>query len=397
MARAEGGDGGRSKIQHVIVLMQENRSNDNYFSRLPEGGEDVQQEQDVYSNPNPVNPAGPPIRSFHQTSYCEEADLNHSWTGVHNEIDHGQMDGFTAANADSTDTTGSRAMGYYDASDLPFYYGLYSTFARGDRYFASVPGPTYPNREYLMAATSFGHIMNDLPSNGLPGLSIFEELDNAGITWRSYSQGLPSPILFAYVRTHAAGHIFPISQYYADAASGMLPQVSFVDPAFLGTKNTESDEHPPSNIQTGQFFVSTVVNSLFKSPNWSSSALFLTYDEHGGYFDHVAPPAAVAPDNIAPMLGPGDVAAKFDMYGVRVPAVVVSPFSRPHHVSDEVYDHTSITRFIELRFGLPAMTRRDAAANPMSDFFDFDHPSFATPPTLPTATIDPAHAAACGP
>lgn len=386
-----------AKIQHVLVLMQENRSFDDYLGRLhSEGQPRTAAEPPGASNPDPLNPTAPPIRAFHQTRYCEVADLNHEWTGVHQEIDGGKMDGFTAANEDPNDPTGSRAMGYYDSGDLPFYYRLYSTFAIGDRYFASVPGPTYPNREYLLAGTSFGHIRNDLPSNGLPGLTIFEELDNAGITWRDYFQDLPSAMLFAYPRTHAAGHLFPISQYYADAAAGALPQVSFIDPGFVGTKNTETDEHPPSNPQSGQLFVSTVVNSLFKSPEWSSSALFLTYDEHGGFYDNVAPPAAVPPDNIAPMLGPGDVKAGFNLYGVRVPAAVISPYSRPQFVSHSVHDHTSVLRFIELRFGLPAMTHRDAAANPMLEFFNFGQAAFATPPVLPSASVDAAHAVACG-
>jgi phospholipase C len=386
-----------SRIQHVVILMQENRSFDDYFGRLHfEGRPATAPEPPGANNPNPTNPEGSPIRAFHQAAYCEVADLNHSWTGVHQEIDGGRMDGFTAANVDPADPTGSRSMGYYDARDLPFYYGLYSTFAIGDRYFASVPGPTYPNREYLLAATSFGHIQNDLPSTGLTGPSIFKELDAAGVSWKDYASDVPSSFLFAYARAHAAGHVFPISQYYADAAAGLLPQVAFVDPHFLGGKNTESDEHPPANVQVGQQFVSGVVSSLFGSPDWSSSALFLTYDEHGGYYDQVAPPAAVAPDGIAPMLGPGDVQAGFDMYGVRVPVVVVSPYSRAHFVSHVVNDHTSILRFVETRFGLPALTHRDAAANPMLEFFDFRAPSFATPPSLPAATIDPAKAAACG-
>lgn len=383
-------------IQHVVVLMQENRSFDSYFGQLHfEGQVFTPPEPPGSNNPNPTAPEGPPVKVFHQTAYCAVADLNHSWTGTHQEIDGGAMDGFTTANVDPADPTGSRAMGYYDGQDLPFYYGLYSTFAMGDRYFASVPGPTFPNREYLLAGTSFGHIQNDLPAAGLPGMSIFNELDAAHVSWKIYFSDLPAGFLFTYVRLHAAGHVVPVSSFAADAAAGNLPQVSFVDPAFFGTKNTESDEHPPANIQVGQHFVAGIANALFASPQWPSSALFLTYDEHGGFFDHVAPPAAVAPDDIAPMLGPGDVVAGFDSYGVRVPAVVVSPFSRPHFVSHVVHDHTSILRFIETDFGLPSLTRRDAAADPMLEFFDFGHAAFATPPTMPAAVIDPGQVAAC--
>jgi phospholipase C len=376
--------------------MQENRSFDSYFGKLHFQGQPRTAAEPLRaSNPNPLHEDAPPIRAFDQSAYCEVADLNHSWTGVHQEINGDDMNGFTAANVDPADPTGSRAMGTYDSADLPFYYSLYSQFAMGDRYFASVPGPTFPNREYLLAGTSFGHIQNDLPATGLTGASVFNELDAAGVSWKIYFSDVPAGFLFAYVRAHAAGHVVPVSQYFKDAAAGALPQVSFVDPMFGGTKNTETDEHPPANVQVGQQFVASVIGALFRSPDWSSSAMFLTYDEHGGYFDHVSPPAARVPDAIAPMLGPGDVNATFDRYGVRVPAVVVSPFSRPHFVSHVVNDHTSILRFIEDRFGLPALTRRDAAANPMLELFDFHRPSFLRPPTLRPATINAAQLAAC--
>ena len=386
----------RIPIDHVVVLMQENRSFDSYFGELHlEGQPRSTPLPPESSNPNPVDEDAPPIEVFHKTALCEVADVNHSWTGTHQEIDNGRMDGFTAANAIPLDPTGSRAMGFYDRRELPFYYALYSQFAMGDRYFASVPGPTFPNREYLLAGTSFGHIRNDLPAAGLPGRSIFNLLDEAHVSWKIYFHDLPAGFLFAYVRQHAARHVVPISQYFADAAAGELPQVTFVDPRFTGSNNVESDEHPPANVQVGEQFTATVISGLFKSPQWGSSALFLTYDEHGGFFDHVAPPKAPVPDDITPMLGRGDVNATFDRYGVRVPAVVVSPFARRHFVSHQVHDHTSILRFIEDRFGLPALTRRDAHANPMLEFFDFKHPSFKRPPALPPVPLDPVGAANC--
>jgi phospholipase C len=131
-----------------------------------------------------------------------------------------------------------------------------------------------------------------------------------------------------------------------------------------------------------------------KGPQWSSGVFFLMYDEHGGYYDHVPPPPACAPDDIPPMLGPNDVQADFDRYGIRVPLLVVSPYARKRFVSHTVYDHTSILRFIETRFELPALTRRDANADPMLEMFDFRHPRFRKPPKLPDATIDPART--CG-
>ena len=313
------------------------------------------------------------------------------------------MDGFTAANSsssansDPTDPSGARTMGYYNATDLPFYYGLYNTFATNDHYFSSTLTQTFPNRLYLYAGTSFGHIRNDVAHSTQK--SVFETLDAGFVSWKIYSDQTGAlsfgGILFKYVNDRKAQHVFPMSQYYADAAAGTLPNVSFVDPKFLDTPKVESDEHPPSNVQVGQKFVADVINGLMASPNWSSSALFLTYDEHGGFYDHVAPPEAPKPDNIPPMLQSGDTPGAFDRYGIRVPTVVVSPFSKSHYVSHVVDDHTSILRFIELRFGLPALTNRDLNADPMLDMFDFSTPHFTSPPTLPTAVVDPGQLAAC--
>ncbi|HWO92903.1 MAG TPA: alkaline phosphatase family protein [Methylomirabilota bacterium] len=389
-------------IDHVIVLMQENRSFDSYFGNLHfEGQPHALPEPRGAQNPDPTNPGGPPIHVFAKTQYCEVADLNHSWNGTHQEIDGGLMDGFTAANVDPNDPSGSRAMGNYDQADLPYYYALYNTFAMGDRYFASAPTQTFPNRLYLLAGTSFGHIRNDNfpPTPGqFSQRSVFDLLDEAHITWKVYAAEYPLAIAFLFARvreTADAAKVVRISQYFIDAGTGNLPQVAFIDPVFVAPNNVENDEHPPANVQVGEKFTSQVIGALFGSPEWGSSALFLTYDEHGGFYDHVPPPAAVPPDDIPPMLEPGDVPGAFDIYGPRVPAAVISPYSRPHFVSHVVNDHTSILRFIENRFGLPALTRRDAAANPMLEFFDFTHQSFPTPPALPDAPIFATQAQYC--
>ena len=138
-----------------------------------------------------------------------------------------------------------------------------------------------------------------------------------------------------------------------------------------------------------------MVQTLLASPNWPTSALFITYDEHGGFYDHVPPPPACVPDDIPPMLESDDPPGEFDRYGFRVPFMLVSPYARPGFVSHTVYDHTSILRFIETRFGLPALTNRDANADPMLELFDFATPRLLHPPALPDATIDAARAAEC--
>jgi len=393
--------GAQIPVEHILVLMQENRSFDTHLGKLHDEGQPRSRPVPKHaSNPDPLDPSMS-IAPFHQDLYCEVADLDHSWNGSHHEYDGGKMDGFTAANVNTNDSNGSRTMGYHDNADLPFYYGLYSTFAMADRYFCSVLSQTFPNRFFLLAATSFGHIANDFPQDCAqpcdPGTeyaqrSIFNVLDEAvpPVTWKVYFSEIPFADEFAYVRTRST-NVVPIDQYYVDAMTGQLPQVAFIDPLFVGSSNTENDEHPTANIQVGEQFVEQVVNALMTSPEWSSSVLFLTYDEHGGFYDHVKPPAACTPDDIPPMIAQTDEPGEFDRYGFRVPFVAISPYSKAGYVSHKVYDHTSILRFIETRFDLPALTRRDANARPLLELFNFDDPPFMTPPTLPAAPLDQAH------
>src|SRR5260221_1549055 len=375
------------KLNHIIVLMQENRSFDNLFGHLRAYDPTLAVEPEpATGNPGPDGRYSPP---FHQTDYCEVSDLDHSWSGTHNEWNHGLMNGFAKQNVVSADPTGHRTMGYYNQTDLPFYYDLYDHFAISDTYFSAALDQTFPNRFYELSATSFGHVGNDFPTSptDYPTLSIFNRLDDAGVTWKIYFDEVPFAALYSYVRLHGAGHLFPTKQYAIDAAAGLLPQVSFIDPFYVGEVNTENDEHPPSNIQRGQLAVSDLINSLFTSPNWSDSAFFITYDEHGGFYDHVPPPTAVAPDAIPPN-EPG----AFDHLGIRTPFAVISPWSKPHYVSSalpvdltnpedpaysapgRIYSHTSVLKTIEERFGLAPMTARDAASNDRSTLFDVSSP-----------------------
>ena len=381
-------------VQHIIVMMQENRSYDHYFGKLrkksgpPRGT----------SNPDPLG--GDPIKPFHTKRYCEVADLDHSWSGTHRERNGGAMDGFTAENAVTEDPHGFRAMGFYTKRDIPYYYKLYKKFAMSDRFFCSVLSQTFPNRYYLLAGTSFGEIRNNIPNLAGPDYTnrtIFNLMDEASppVSWKIYFSDLPFGALFGYVRGRLATNAVQMNpddsqnQLLLDAASGNLPQVAYVDPAFTG--EAENDEHPPTNIQKGQAFTAKIINALMAGPAWSTTAILLTYDEHGGYFDHVPPPPACLPDAIPPNLNSGDVPGAFDNYGIRVPFVAISPFSKRAFVSHTVYDHTSVLRFIETRFDLPALTNRDANADPMLDLFDFANPPYMTPPKLPAAEIDPTH------
>jgi phospholipase C len=373
-------------IDHILVLMQENRSFDHYFGRLPAVGHTrVKGLPKRAANPDADRTK---VYSFHEERYCVE-DVAHSWNASHQQYNGGRNDGFVATN----NPDGARAMGYYDQTDLPYYYALATTFAIADRFFCSLLGPTFPNRFYLLTGTSDGRIRNDVVPYGRP--SVFGQLDAAGVSWKVYRSDLAFALLLTDVTSGQLSQVVPIEEYFVDAAAGSLPMVAFIDPRFFADVTTQNDEHAPSNVQIGQKFVADVVNALIASPQWPSSALFITYDEHGGFYDHVPPPPACPPDDVPPALRTGDVEAKFDRYGFRVPLITVSPYARRGFVSHRVYDLTSILRFIQTRFDLPALTGRDANARPLLELFDFGQPGLLVPPPLPEATIDPDRLQRC--
>ncbi|HEX8950653.1 MAG TPA: alkaline phosphatase family protein, partial [Polyangia bacterium] len=381
-------------LDTIVVLMMENRSFDHMLQNLPAFGQpDAEVAPAGITNPDAD---GTPRPTYHLAEYCFD-DTSHGWTDVHTEWNHGAMDGFVIANNhnDGAPADGKRAMGFYTEQDLPFFYSLANTFALADHNFSSVVGPTFPNREYLYAATSFGHIGNDLFSDEMP--TIFQELDAAKVNWHVYYTDLPGGAIFlGTLSKYFSTNTDTIPTFFDDAKAGLLGQMVFVDPKLGRGGASRDDFHPPGDVQEGEKFLSDVVQALMQSPQWKHTALIVTFDEHGGIFDHVPPPPACAPDDIAPILNPSDNApGDFANLSVRVPLIVVSPYAKPHFVSHAVYDHTSITRFIETRFKLPALTKRDANADPLTDLFDFKKAAFATPPPLPTPTVDPQKLADC--
>ena len=355
----------------IVIAMQENRSFDHYFSQLPAAG---QPDVDV-AKPDQKLPDGTGTAArFHQTDYCF-ADADHSWSGSHNDVNGGKNDQFV----DGNNPGGTRAIGWFDQSDLPFYYALATTYGVGDRHFCSVLGPTFPNRLYLYEGTSSGHISNVTQTAGPK--TIFEALTAAKVSWKIYSYSTTQPLEGVYgtsLATKYPGQVAAIGTFPADAAAGKLAQVIFMDAG--------SSEHPPGDMQLGEVAVQKAYNALATSPQWAHAAFILTYDENGGLYDHVPPAKACVPDAIKPIGGAG----AFDSTGFRVPLVIASPYSKPHYVSHQVTDATSILRFLELKFDLPALTARDANASTLIDYFDFGKTPFATPPKLATATVDAA-------
>ncbi len=387
-------------IDHIVVLMQENRSFDHYFQKLPEYGQpDVEVAPPGFAN---SDAAGHRIAPFHQGQYCF-VDTVHSWADVHNQINGGKMDGFVSTSEGHHEDplpagsppellSGARAMGYYDESDIPFYYWLASEFAIADHYHSSVPGPTLPNRLFLFAGTSFGSIRNEVVQ---ADRTIFDTLTTRGVDFRIYADWTPGAQLYAADSTDYAAYIRPTSSLLTDIENGILPSVAFVDPILGHHGFQPTDEHPPAMAPVGEAYVANLVQALTKSSAWPSTAMFLVYDEHGGLFDHVPPPAACVPDFHTSVLRPGDPPAAFDRLGVRVPFIAISPFAKKHFVGHHVYDHTSILRFIEARFVLPALTMRDANAEAPWELFDFDGAPHAVPPEFVVPTPDPAKVAVC--
>lgn len=362
-------------IDTIVIVMMENRSFDHMLGQLPNA---------QVAEPNVTNPdaSGAPVARFHQTEYCF-GDTSHSWRGAHTEWDGGKNDGFVLAN----NPGGSRAMGYYTADDIPFFYALAKDFAVADHYHCSLLGPTEPNRMYLYAATSFGRIEN-MPWFDQKS-TIMEALEAGHVTWKVYSESIPGIGIFAgSAAPFYNKHFFDYQSFVDAARAGKLPQVVFVDPDLANEFGGGDDFHPPGDVQNGDHFLAGVVDTLTHSPQWRHAALFITFDEWGGLYDHVPPPAACPPDDLQPTLSANDPPGGFDRYGFRVPLIAVSPYVKPGYVSHHLYDHTSILRFIEARFLLPALTKRDANADPLFDLFDFTTPALLTPPALPAAALD---------
>jgi phospholipase C len=335
------------------------------------------------------------VHAFHMNSVCHE-EVSPGWRESHRQFNRqdpsssvGLNNGFVysaanySRNTGGADVEGLRSMGYYEASQLNYYYFMATQFATSDRFFSSILTNTPANRLYSFAATSAG--FTRLPTHSLNVPTIWSRLEEKGISWKIYSDKPGSTTLsfFQPFANQHMDHIFPYSQYFTDAKNGTLPSVAFIQ------NQTSKDEHPTANIQSGAKFASTFINALMQSPNWKDSVFFLGYDEAGGIYDHVPPPNAAAPDNIQPTdNAPDGPFVGFDRYGFRIPFLAVSPFTKPGFVSHTVADNTAILKFIETRFGLSNLTARDAAQPDLQEFFDYQGVPNANPPSPPQQNTD---------
>jgi phospholipase C len=376
-------------IEHLVILIQENRSFDHYFGSY-RGVRGFSDQSMAFQQPNPANTTSPPIGTllpFHLDTTTTNAacthDITHDWVSQHQSWEAGAMNGFVTSRMAANANDAVLTMGYYNRADIPYYYALADAFTICDNYFCSVIGPTDPNRLYTMAASldpdgkNGGPVLETIVTNRsafsgrLTYTTMPEQLQARGISWKIYSSpdetilnGILSDNVLTYFQNYqdpssvlhqqAFGPQFP-TDFLADIVSGNLPQVSWLVGSVL------TSDHPPAPSLFGENVLSLIVNALAANPAlWAKTVLFLTFDENGGFFDHVppvtAPPgtpgeyvtAAAVPDptsvGIPPISGPIGL-------GFRVPMLVISPFSRGGFVSTDLFDHTSILRFLETRFG----------------------------------------------
>jgi phospholipase C len=377
------------------------------------------------------------VASFHMISVCNE-NTSPSWQEAHNDWDYtdpvgtrpAKNNGFVHTAAGDArdnpgkpfhDTDGLRAMGYWDGTDLNYDYFIASNFATSDRFFHPAMSRTEINREYMDAGTSGGYALpNGSNAKDTPQLKstlIWEELQAAGITWKVYvnpqGTGCAGPpyqaaclIKTAYLEgfTYATlilekypQNIAPISEYFSDLENGTLPQVSEIKPASdagLDQHGSDSDSSP-ENVQDGARYTATLINALMNSSSWEDSAFFFTFDESGGLYDHVSPQPMPSPDGIPPIdlpagyicTGATGPICNFTYTGYRIPMTVISPYAKKNYVSHTVMDTTAILKFIETRFSLSALTKRDAAQPDMTEFFDFNNPPWMSPPSPPAQNV----------
>jgi phospholipase C len=401
-------------FDHIVVVMMENHSFDNLLGAIALSGQPHakglrfdHRGEALDSNPGPEGP----VTSFAFASTAQGSHVSQSWNATHEQIDEGRMDGFVRS------VGSTQPMGYWTEATLPFAYSFARSFTLANKWFCSAPCQTYPNRRFLMAGTAYGDISTDaqsLKDPPPPNGTIFDRLHAYGVSWRNYFTDLPQTAIIPSIIEKYPKNLSLISQFFADCAAGTLPAVSFVDPEFgvisevgsllskvpgleeIGAKLEEvgGDEEDPQNLAYGEHWAYRVVSAVLSSPAWPRTLLVYTYDEHGGYYDHVPPPAAIPPDEIPPQLEPGDVPGGYDIYGPRVPGIVASPYSKPNAVTNKVHDHTSVLATIEAKWNLPALTYRDANALTLADFLDLSSPALLEPPKL---TEPPAPPPAAGP
>lgn len=416
-----------SQIRHIVVLMFENRSFDNVLGALyPQG---TQNFEGVWNTKNANVWNGAPYWPRHGTDMIQPfPDPNEEYQFVYRQlyddfasdwppqkpVGTPAMNGFLRdyATAPGQPADPTNILNYFEPADVPVISGLAAGYAVCDHWFCSIPSQTLCNRSYVHAGTSSGYVNNTWPHDGVflnATPTIYNLLGRAGVSWRVYSGGgwlLSNTLLTQVELWLSTAQFFDLSQFYLDIQSeATFPSYVFIEPNYIWLDgNPENDEHPeaglidnpdhPSNVLYGERLLFDVFTALTHSPAWSSTLLIVLFDEHGGTFDHVPPPATVSPDGIViPRSSPGGSDFSFDRLGVRVPAVIVSPLVQAGTISNTLYDHTSVIRTAMETFGISGtLGKREAQANDISSVLTLTTPRTDIPKITPRPT-PPATAA----
>ena len=361
-------------IDTFVVLMMENRSFDHYFGWHPKA--DARNAGLAYPDA-----AGNPVGTYRLTpdfQGCNFRDPDHSWHGGRHQYNRGKMDGFVQGNANGTGSD-QFAAGYYLQEDLGFIPSAANAFQLYDQFFCSIMASTYPNRHYMWSAQSGGQIENELMPNDWE--TIFDRALSKGLSANYFNSDLPFSGLYGQ---RGLSWTQPIENYYQRAAAGTLPNITYVDPPFKdggGGNGVSADEHPHGDIRLGQAFMSDVVHAFIDSPQFKRGALFIVYDEWGGFFDHKKP--HFVPDDRRNKA----LSQDFGLTGFRVPAVAVSPFVKRGRVSHQFSTFESILKLISYKFSLGHLNKRHRYATNIGRTFDWESPNFNRPSIPDPQTI----------
>ncbi len=406
-------------IEHVFVLMMENRSFDHVLGSSKIQGVDPSGRptsiDGLTGDESNLSPKGETVKVSYPAEFISNKGPGHEFKDVREQLcgkdgaysspapPPGQYDpninngGYIENFARYEHKHPETIMKCFTPSQLPVLTTLAKEFVLCDRWFSSLPGPTWPNRFFVHAASSGG--LDDSPSfsrefksvihdgfrfeNG----TIFDRLDEGKQDWAIYSDDeFPQALSIAGMRKKFDSHFSPFTAFAQDVGDPSFSKAYvFIEPdyhAFTGKFRGGNSQHPMDDVTSGERFVKSVYESIRSSPHWEKSLLIITYDEHGGFYDHVIPPAAVAPGD-SDMPGNNHNGFDFRQLGVRVPTVIVSPLVAKGTIDHTTYDHTSVLATVEKLLGLGSLTKRDAAAQTLNHLFEGHSSRSDTPRTLP--------------
>lgn len=360
-------------IDTFVVLMMENRSFDHYFGWHPK----ADAKNSGLSFPDASGKPVPTHRLTPDFQGCDFKDPNHGWDGGRHQYNGGRLDGFVTGNDEGTGSD-EFAAGYYLKEDLDFLPGAADAYTLYDRWFCSIMASTYPNRHFQWGAQNGGQKSNVLPPEsdqptGFTWETIFDRAIANGVSATYYNSDIPFSALYG---ARGLSWTQPIANFYAQAAAGTLPNICFVDPPFRdggGGDGVSADDHPHGDIRLGQAFMSDVVHAFTESPQYKRGAMFIDYDEWGGFFDHVRP--HIVPDD----RGSRDLYENWGFTGFRVPGVAISPYSTGGGVSHMPITHESILKLISYKFGFGHLNKRHRYASNIGRSFNWEKPTFDPP------------------